>query len=139
MIPCDSERRLFSGEGDGSRRRFLGQLGAGFGTLAFEALQRQQLHAAEASRRLEIDSQHPFTPRQPHFTLRAKSVIFLFMVGGPSQIDTFDYKPELQRRNGQPLPTSIKESFQGTKFSNVMHGCKDELLNYDLVQMKIER
>jgi hypothetical protein len=66
--------------------------------------------------------------REPHFTARAKSVIFLFMVGGPSQVDTFDYKPELQKLAGKPLPGSIRESLKGTKFENVTHGCEDKLL-----------
>ncbi len=113
---------------DSSRRRFLGQLGAGFGALAFEALVHQELRAATPSPRPVIDPLRPFAPRSPHFVPRAKSVIFLFMVGGPSPMDTFDYKPELQRLNGQPLPASIREALQATKFANVTHGCKDELL-----------
>ncbi len=47
---------------------------------------------------------NPLTPRPPHFAAKAKSVIFLFMDGGPSQIDTFDPKPRLTRDNGQALP-----------------------------------
>ena len=47
---------------------------------------------------------NPLAPRQPHFAPRAKQVIFLFMHGGPSSIDTFDYKPYLRQHNGEPLP-----------------------------------
>src|SRR5207245_1557824 len=51
-------------------------------------------------------SDNPLSPRPPHFAPKAKSVIFLFMVGGPSQVDTFDPKPALEKYNGQPLPAS---------------------------------
>jgi hypothetical protein len=111
-----------------SRRRFLSQIGAGFGTLAFEAMRRQEVLAAAPAPRLRIDPLRPLAPRSPHFTPRAKSVIFLFMVGGPSQVDTFDYKPELQRLDGQPLPGSLRETLKGTKFSHVTFGCEDKLL-----------
>jgi hypothetical protein len=111
-----------------SRRRFLGQLGAGFGTLAFEAMRRQEMLAAPPATRLQIDPLQPLALRLPHFVPRAKSVIFLFMVGGPSQVDTFDYKPELQRLDGQPLPGSLRKTLQGTKFSHVTFGCEDKLL-----------
>ncbi len=72
-----------------SRRRFLQQTGMGFGSLALTSLLQQEgLLAATA---------------KPHFAPKAKSVIWLFMTGGPSQVDTFDYKPELQKRDGQSL------------------------------------
>lgn len=113
---------------DSSRRRFLSQLGAGFGTLALEGLLRQELRAAAPSRQPVIDPLHPLTSRAPHFAPRAKSVIFLYMVGGPSQVDTFDYKPELLRLSGQPLPASLREALQKSKFSNVTLTCDDKLL-----------
>ena len=50
------------------------------------------------------------------------------MVGGPSHVDTFDYKPELQKLNGKPVPDSIRKAVNATKFANVFHGCKDELM-----------
>ncbi|MDB5298439.1 MAG: hypothetical protein JWO87_102 [Phycisphaerales bacterium] len=55
-------------------------------------------------------------------------MIFLFMVGGPSHVDTFDYKPELQKLNGKPVPDSLRKAVERTRFANVFHGCKDELL-----------
>jgi hypothetical protein len=67
-------------------------IACGFGALAFSALAQRQA-AAEAT--------SPLTPRLPHFPARAKRVIFLFMQGGPSQVDTFDDKPILQRRDGE--------------------------------------
>src|SRR5204863_8407697 len=56
----------------------------------------------------------PLTPKQPHFAPRAKSVIYLFMAGAPSQLELFDHKPDLQKRNGQPIPDSF---VQGKRFA----------------------
>ena len=75
--------------------------GGGFGMLALAGLLEQQgLLGAEsaAERRL-----NPLAARKPHFAARARSVIWLFMNGGPSQVDTWDYKPELVKRDGQEL------------------------------------
>ena len=110
-----------------SRRDFLARTSAGFGAFAFNALMGMEARAAEKWRPA-IDPLNPFTARQPHFTPKAKSVIFLFMVGGPSQVDTFDYKPELQKLDGKPVPESIRKGVEATKFANVFHGCKDELM-----------
>jgi hypothetical protein len=71
----------------------LSRCGAGFGALALADLLAREGGAAESSRE-----------RIPHFAPRAKQVIFLFMHGGPSQVDTFDYKPLLERDQGKPLP-----------------------------------
>jgi uncharacterized protein DUF1501 len=73
-----------------SRRRMLSSLGGGFGTLALRTL-----CGAE---------ENPFAPKQPHFTPKAKRLIFLFMNGGMSQVDTFDPKPMLDRFHGQQAP-----------------------------------
>src|ERR1043166_4201682 len=51
---------------------------------------------------------NPMQPRSPHFAAKAKSCIFLFMYGGPSQMDMFDYKPELQKRDGQSVKMEIR-------------------------------
>src|SRR5260370_40461835 len=50
---------------------------------------------------------NPQASRQPHFAAKAKSVIYLFMAGGPSQLELFDYKPKLQELNGKPIPESF--------------------------------
>jgi hypothetical protein len=63
----------------------------------------------------------------PHFAPKAKSVIFLYLVGGPSQVDTFDYKPTLQKLGGKPLPDAVRKAVESTKFANVLHDVKDEL------------
>ncbi len=79
-----------------SRRDWLKTSACGFGALALRSLL-----AEEAAR---ADDAGPLAPREPHFTPKARRVIFLFMHGGPSQVDTFDYKPLLKRDNGKPLP-----------------------------------
>jgi hypothetical protein len=83
-----------------SRRGFLAQAGTGFGMLALASLLKQDALLAQ-------DAVRPLSPRSTHFAARAKSVIFLFMSGGPSHVDLFDYKPELQRLAGQPIPDSF--------------------------------
>src|SRR5947208_266578 len=70
--------------------------GTGFGSLSLMALLAEEAGAATSS--------NPLAPRTPHFPARAKRVIFLFMPGGPSQVDTFDPKPRLARDNGKPSP-----------------------------------
>src|SRR6267154_1349269 len=80
-----------------SRREFLARAGGGFGLLALAGLlEKERLLAAPAA-------VNPLAPKQPHFDAKAKSVIWLFMNGGPSQVDTWDYKPELEKRDGQEL------------------------------------
>jgi hypothetical protein len=81
------------------RRELLLATGAGFGMLAFAGLAQ-----ADALAGATLDSKDPLAPRLPNFPPRAKRVIFLFMHGGPSQVDTFDYKPLLERDHGKPLP-----------------------------------
>lgn len=78
-----------------SRRRFLQTTSSGFGYLAFSALSTWAVETASTSQ------PSPLSPKQPHFTPRAKRVIFLSMRGGPSHVDTFDYKPELIKHNGK--------------------------------------
>jgi hypothetical protein len=74
----------------------LRRVGAGFGSLALTALLADEAVAASAD--------NPLAPCRPHFSARAKRVIFLFMPGGPSQVDTFDPKPRLTRDHGKPSP-----------------------------------
>src|SRR3954468_13559500 len=83
-----------------SRRDFLMHTGGGFGALAAAALLAEDGHAAAPPAR----EPGPLDVKPPHFAARAKAVICLFMYGGVSQGDTFDPKPELARRDGQPMP-----------------------------------
>lgn len=109
-----------------SRRAFLGRMGTGFGLTALAALEAQRARAE--IRGVHVDPLRPFAARAPHFRPRATSVIFLFMVGGPSHVDTFDYKPLLQKLHGQAVPASFRQAVEKTKHANVFHGCKDELM-----------
>lgn len=81
-----------------SRRGALAALSAGFGYLAFAGLATSQ--AAEERKTSTLSA------REPHFSPRAKRVIFLCMRGGPSHVDTFDYKPKLRQDHGRPSPRS---------------------------------
>jgi len=83
-----------------SRREFLRRTGGGFGLLALAGLLDQQGLLPRAHADTAVN---PLAPRQPHFASKAKSVIWLFMNGGPSHVDTWDYKPDLVRRDGQRL------------------------------------
>jgi hypothetical protein len=83
-----------------SRRDFLKKTGSGFGMVALAALLGQKgLLADEPAPK----SNNPLSPKKQHFPAKAKSVIWLFMNGGQSQVDTWDYKPELEKSDGQAL------------------------------------
>ena len=94
-----------------SRRELLQVSSAGFGALALNGLLADEARAAKA------EGSNPLTPRTPHNTPRAKRVIFLFMHGGPSQIDTFDYKPLLRRDHGKPLPFAKRKVVSAETFN----------------------
>jgi Protein of unknown function (DUF1501) len=90
-----------------NRRSFLQHTATGLGSIALtHLLQREQAFAdgAKAPIRPVIHPANPNAPRSPHFAPRAKNVLMIFCAGAVSQVDTFDYKPELIRRHGQPLP-----------------------------------
>jgi hypothetical protein len=80
-----------------TRREALKQFATGLGMTAFAAIAGRPLAAAPVSG-------NPWTPKAPHFTPKAKNVIVIFLQGGLSQIDSFDYKPLLDKYDGQPLP-----------------------------------
>src|SRR5687767_638853 len=87
-------------DGFTNRREFLKKAGAGFGMLALaDLLGTDDLLAADA-----LD---PMAPRAPHFPAKAKSIIWLFMEGGPSAVDLFDPKPELTKRDGQKIDIDV--------------------------------
>jgi hypothetical protein len=85
-----------------SRRELLTTTALGFGGLALTDLLAGAAETAPAPRL--AGPPDPLRPRPPHFPARAKRVIFLFMHGGPSQVDTFDYKPKLTADDNKPLP-----------------------------------
>ena len=86
-----------------SRREMLQSSAVGFGHLALLGLLGQESQAASEA----TDSRDPLAARDPHHGARAKRVVFLFMKGGPSHVDTFDPKPLLDRDHGKPLPFDL--------------------------------
>jgi hypothetical protein len=104
-----------------SRRAMLAHGGCGLGLLGLT------MTLADAGELTSTNSAQPLAPRQPHFPAKARQVVHLFMNGGPSQVDTFDPKPMLTQRHGQPLPTqnlrterktgaAMKSPFQFAKY-----------------------
>lgn len=100
-----------------NRRTFLNQMGTGLGGIALTSLLAGEglLRGDEKSPiRPKIDPANPFAAREPHFPAKAKNVLLIFCSGACSHLDTFDYKPELVKRHGQPLPGNEKLiTFQG--------------------------
>ncbi len=88
-----------------NRRDFLWQLGGGLGGVALTAMMAEANAAAK----------NPLAPKPPHFAPKAKAVIQIFCPGGLSHIDSWDYKPELARRNGQPFDAGGKLQFFASK------------------------
>ncbi|HZN68065.1 MAG TPA: DUF1501 domain-containing protein, partial [Tepidisphaeraceae bacterium] len=89
-----------------SRREFLQRAGCGFGALAFAHLLGLDGLLANGAPALNTPL-NPLSPKSPHFAPKAKSVIFLFMEGGPSHIDLYDPKPALEKLAGKPMPASF--------------------------------
>ena len=89
-----------------SRREMLGRCATGFGAVALSSLLTDPAYGKAKS---------PFAPRKPHHVAKAKSVIFLYMDGGVSQVDSFDYKPRLEKDNGKPFSAKINP----TQFDNI--------------------
>jgi hypothetical protein len=92
-MSCDRESPVWS------RRDFLEKSGSGFGMLALAWLLNRPSAAAELS--------NPLAAKAPHYPVKAKNVIHLFMHGGPSHIDSFDPKPALTELNGKTMPASF--------------------------------
>ena len=103
-FPCRRSARPLS------RRDLLVRSANGFGAAALATLL-----ADDEARAQPASSPDPFAPKKPHFEPKATSVIFLFMDGGPSQVDTFDPKPALEKYHGRPFPARVEP----TQFNNV--------------------
>ncbi len=95
-----------------SRRHMLRQAACGFGWVGLASLLAEEARAAERV--------NPLAPKPPHFRARAKRVIFLFMHGGPSHLDTFDPKPLLIRDHGKPLPFKRPLTFAEGSTGNLL-------------------
>ncbi len=113
------------------RRHFFSRCSMGVGSIALTTLMAEHGVAAAPSVRMR----NPLEPKPTHFPAKAKNVIFLFMAGGPSQLELFEHKPKLTELNGQPIPdsyiagkrfafmdTSHKINLLGTKRSFQQHG-----------------
>ncbi len=84
----------------------------GFGGVALAALLADHNYASALP---SVDSDNPLAPKPPHYPAKVKRVVYLYMDGGPSQVDTFDPKPQLERENGQPFKMKIEP----TQFNNI--------------------
>lgn len=99
-----------------TRRHFFSRCGVGLGSIALASLINPRPGLA-------LESPNPLAPKRPHFPTRAKNVIYLFMAGGPSQLELFDFKPKLIDLNGQPIPQSFIEG-KRFAFMSSSHGTK---------------
>jgi hypothetical protein len=102
-----------------TRRHFFGKCALGLGGIALASLLDERELLGAASEALA----NPMSPHAPHFKPRAKNVIYLFMAGGPSQLELFDYKPKLIELNGEPIPQSFIEG-KRFAFMGSSHGTK---------------
>lgn len=87
-----------------TRRQILSRMGNGFAGLSLASLLTEEAQAQTGTK--AVNSLNPLAVKAPHFPAKAKRVIFFFMNGGPSHVDTFDPKPMLTKHHGQPLPYS---------------------------------
>ena len=111
-----------------TRRHFFSRCSMGVGSIALASLMADRGFAAAQTR-------NPLEPKKTHFPAKAKNVIYLFMAGGPSQLDLFEHKPQLTALNGQPIPDSYtkgkrfafmdsthRNNLLASKFSFKQHG-----------------
>ena len=115
---------------DLNRRHFFSRCSIGLGSVALGSLLSEQGIAVP-----DLALKNPLEPKKTHFPAKAKSVIYLFMAGGPSQLDLFEHKPRLNALNGQPIPESYtagkrfafmnsshRSNLLGTRFNFQRHG-----------------
>src|SRR6266513_2971301 len=124
QLYCDLDPKLVT------RRWFFQQCGLGLGGIALASLlSERKLFGATPG-----PFANPVAPRPPHFKPRAKNVIYLFMAGGPSQLELFDYKPKLIELNGQPIPQSFIEgkrfAFMGSSHGTKLLGPRGGAVNW---------
>ena len=97
-----------------ARRDFLGQAASGLGAVALSSLLNEEgLLAAGEGRGPLIDPTQPHAPRNPHYPAKARNVLVVFCAGACSQLESWDYKPELIRHDGKPLAGGPPVTFQG--------------------------
>lgn len=110
------------------RREFLGQCGLGFGAIALNSL----LSSDASAQKPVIDPMNPMNPRRPPLPAKAKRVIYLFMAGGPSQLELFEDKPRLRDLHGQKPPDSLMKGkrFAFLKGNETLLGSKRKFERY---------
>jgi hypothetical protein len=123
-----SPRNTFCGR---TRREFLWETGGAFTSVALASMLAQDGFLAQQASAADGESawKNPLAPRVAHHAARAKSVIFLFMYGGPSQVDTFDYKPKLYKLDGKTVEVNTKGR-GGTKTQGRIVGPKWSFKQY---------
>ena len=127
MNPTNSETVLR----EMTRRHFFSRCSMGIGSMALASLMAERGLAAAPALKVT----NPLEPKPSHFPAKARNVIFLFMAGGPSQLDLFEHKPQLTALNGQPIPESYtkgkrfafmdsshRNNLLGSKFQFAQHG-----------------
>ena len=102
-----------------TRRQFFSRCALGLGGIALASMLKEQSVFAAAS----SASLNPMAVKPPHIPAKAKNIIYLFMAGGPSQLELFDHKPRLNELNGQPIPQSFIEG-KRFAFMDSSHGTK---------------
>lgn len=125
--PWDAPPASPAGDGNpllqSTRRHFFSRCGIGVGSMALASLMAEQSAAAN-----DDQADRVLAPRPPHFPPRAKHIIFLFMAGGPTQLETFEYKPQLNQLSGQPIPDSFvagkRFAFMDSSHRNDLLGCQ---------------
>src|SRR5436309_9791941 len=90
-----------------TRRQVLCKIGGGFGALGLASILADAGLLASEATIAPVRTTNPLAPKPPHFSPRAKRVIFLFMNGGPSHVDTFDPKPMLAQQAGKPISEAM--------------------------------
>ncbi|PAW69097.1 MAG: sulfatase [Opitutia bacterium Tous-C1TDCM] len=111
-----------------NRRTFLTQSAYGLGGIAFALLQQKLAAAGAAPANLPPGWNGAL--RESHFPVRAKRVIFLCMAGGPSQLETFDWKPQLKALDGQPFPESFTKGQQLAQLQNTVLKARGSFTNF---------
>src|SRR5688500_5475050 len=103
--PFDPAQRL----GELTRRHFFSRCAVGLGGIALASMLNEQRLFGAGSSSGPTQLADPMAPKAGHHGPKAKNIIYLFMAGGPSQLELLDYKPKLIELNGQPIPQSFIE------------------------------
>jgi len=112
-MTSDAEHLSTAGRHLLDRRGFLSNSATALGSIALTQLLGADQLLGSTAKTPQIDPARPYAPRQPHFPARAKNVVVIFCAGAVSQLETWDYKPELIKWDNKPLPGGPAVTFQG--------------------------